>query len=96
MSEQIDYFEASKYEDEYIEVALIDKNDNDYFYWVSLKLISNTDDIEDAAINLAKKTHLNMKRPDIPDDSESEDDFEPNATAYAPFSREGDEFVFIK
>ena len=96
MSEQIEFFEASKYEDEYIEVALIDENDNDYFYWVSLKLISNIDDIEDAAINLAKKTHLNMKRPGIPEDSESEDDFEPNATAYAPFSRESDEFVFIK
>ena len=45
MSEQIEFFEASKYEDEYIEVALIDENDNDYFYWVSLKLISNIDDI---------------------------------------------------
>ena len=30
MSEQIEFFEASKYEDEYIEVALIDENDNDY------------------------------------------------------------------
>ena len=93
MNDDISYFEADDYEDKYMEVALTDAEDNEYIYWVSLDLISEDEDNEDIAIKIAKAKHSSLKLPDIPEDDEN---FEPKAVAYPPFSRDGDEFTFIK
>ena len=91
MSDDVSFFEADEYEDKYMEVMLTDAEDNEYIYWVSLELISDEEDDEDSAIEIAKKKHSTLKLPDIPDD----EDFEPRAVAYPPFSRDADEFTFI-
>tara|TARA_B110000444_G_scaffold256531_1_gene293049 strand:- start:619 stop:903 length:285 start_codon:yes stop_codon:yes gene_type:complete len=93
MNDDVSYFEADDYEDKYMEVALTDAEDNEYIYWVSLDLISEDEDNEDIAIKIAKAKHSSLKLPDIPEDDEN---FEPKAVAYPPFSRDGDEFTFIK
>jgi len=98
MNDDVSYFEADDYEDKYMEVALTDAEDNEYIYWVSLDLISDDEDNEDIAIKIAKAKHSSLKLPDIPADDDDDDDenFEPKAVAYPPFSRDGDEFTFIK
>ncbi|MDA8807514.1 hypothetical protein N9N09_00975 [Flavobacteriaceae bacterium] len=75
-------------------MALTDTEDNEYIYWVSLDLISEDEDNEDIAIKIAKAKHSSLKLPDIPEDDD--ENFEPKAVAYPPFSRDGDEFTFIK
>ena len=92
MNDDVSYFDADEYEDKYMEVALTDAEDNEYIYWVSLDLISEGEDNEDGAIEIAKTKHSSLKLPNIPED----DNFEPKAVAYPPFSRDGDEFTFIK
>jgi hypothetical protein len=92
MSDDLSFFEADEYEDKYMEVAFTDSEDNEYIYWVSLDLISEGEDNEDGAIEIAKTKHSSLKLPNIPED----DNFEPKAVAYPPFSRDGDEFTFIK
>ena len=94
MNDDVSYFEADDYEDKYMEVALTDAEDNEYIYWVSLDLISEDEDNEDMAIKIAKAKHSSLKLPDIPEDDD--ENFEPKAVAYPPFSRDGDEFTFIK
>ena len=94
MNNDVSYFEADDYEDKYIEVVLTDAEDNEYIYWVSLDLISEDEDNEDIAIKIAKVKHSSLKLPDIPEDDD--ENFEPKAVAYPPFSRDGDEFTFIK
>jgi hypothetical protein len=37
-----------------------------------------------------------LKLPNIPEDDDDDENFEPKAVAYPPFSRDGDEFTFIK
>jgi hypothetical protein len=96
MNDDISYFEADDYEDKYMEVALTDAEDNEYIYWVSLDLISEDEDNEDIAIKIAKSKHSSLKLPDIPEDDDDDENFEPKAVAYPPFSRDGDEFTFIK
>ena len=97
MSDDVSFFEADEYEDKYMEVALTDAEDNEYIYWVSLDLISEGEDNEDGAIEIAKTKHSSLKLPNIPEDDDDEDEnFEPKAVAYPPFSRDGDEFTFIK
>jgi hypothetical protein len=97
MNDDVSYFEADDYEDKYMEVALRDAEDNEYIYWVSLDLISDDEDNEDIAIKIAKAKHSSLKLPDIPaDDDDDDENFEPKAVAYPPFSRDGDEFTFIK
>ena len=97
MNDDVSYFEADEYEDKYMEVALTDDQDNEYIYWVSLDLISDDEDNEDIAIKIAKAKHSSLKLPDIPaDDDDDDENFEPKAVAYPPFSRDGDEFTFIK
>jgi len=95
MNDDASYFEADEYEDKYMEVALTDAEDNEYIYWVSLDLISDGEDNEDSAIKIAKIKHSSLKLPNIPEDDDDEN-FEPKAVAYSPFSRDGDEFTFIK
>ena len=94
MNNDVSYFEADDYEDKYMEVALTDAEDNEYIYWVSLDLISEDEGNEDIAIKIAKAKHSSLKLPDIPEDDD--ENFEPKAVAYPPFSRDGDEFTFIK
>jgi hypothetical protein len=96
MSDDVTFFEADEYEDKYMEVALTDAEDNEYIYWVSLDLISEDEDNEDIAIKIAKVKHSSLKLPDIPEDDDDDENFEPKAVAYPPFSRDGDEFTFIK
>ena len=96
MNDDVSYFEADDYEDKYMEVALTDAEDNEYIYWVSLDLISEDEDNEDIAIKIAKVKHSSFKLPDIPEDDDDDENFEPKAVAYPPFSRDGDEFTFIK
>ena len=96
MNDDISYFEADDYEDKYMEVVLTDAEDNEYIYWVSLDLISEDEDNEDIAIKIAKSKHSSLKLPDIPEDDDDDENFEPKAVAYPPFSRDGDEFTFIK
>jgi len=96
MNNDVSYFEADDYEDKYMEVALTDAEDNEYIYWVSLDLISEDEDNEDIAIKIAKVKHSSLKLPDIPEDDDDDENFEPKAVAYPPFSRDGDEFTFIK
>ena len=96
MSDDVIFFEADEYEDKYMEVVLTDAEDNEYIYWVSLDLISDEEDNEDNAIKIAKTKHSILKLPDIPEDDDDDEDFEPRAVAYPPFSRDGDEFTFIK
>ena len=96
MSDDVIFFEADEYEDKYMEVALTDAEDNEYIYWVSLDLISDNEDNEDGAIAIAKIKHSNLKLPNIPEDDDDDENFEPKAVAYPPFSRDGDEFTFIK
>jgi len=96
MSDDVIFFEADEYEDKYMEVALTDAEDNEYIYWVSLDLISEDEDNEDIAIKIAKVKHSSLKLPDIPEDDDDDENFEPKAVAYPPFSRDGDEFTFIK
>jgi len=96
MNDDVSYFEADDYEDKYMEVALTDAEDNEYIYWVSLDLISEDEDNEDIAIKIAKVKHSSLKLPDIPEDDDDDENFEPKAVAYPPFSRDGDEFTFIK
>jgi hypothetical protein len=96
MNDDVSYFEANDYEDKYLEVALTDAEDNEYIYWVSLDLISEDEDNEDIAIKIAKVKHSSLKLPDIPEDDDDDENFEPKAVAYPPFSRDGDEFTFIK
>ena len=96
MNNDVSYFEADDYEDKYMEVALTDTEDNEYIYWVSLDLISEDEDNEDIAIKIAKVKHSSLKLPDIPEDDDDDENFEPKAVAYPPFSRDGDEFTFIK
>ena len=96
MNDDISYFEADDYEDKYMEVALTDAEDNEYIYWVSLDLISEDEDNEDIAIKIAKSKHSSLKLPDIPEDDDDDENFEPKAVAYPPFSRDGNEFTFIK
>ena len=93
MNDDVSYFEADDYEDKYMEVVLTDAEDNEYIYWVSLDLISEDEDNEDIAIKIAKAKHSSLKLPNIPEDDEN---FETKAVAYPPFSRDGDEFTFIK
>ena len=96
MNDDVSFFEADEYEDKYMEVALTDAEDNEYIYWVSLDLISDDEDNEDIAIEIAKMKHSSLKLPDIPEDDDDDENFEPKAVAYPPFSRDGDEFTFIK
>ena len=96
MSDDVSFFEADEYEDKYMEVALTDAEDNEYIYWVSLDLISEGEDNEDSAIEIAKTKHSSLKLPNIPEDDDEDENFEPKAVAYPPFSRDGDEFTFIK
>jgi len=96
MNDDVSYFEADDYEDKYMEVVLTDAEDNEYIYWVSLDLISEDEDNEDIAIKIAKSKHSSLKLPDIPEDDDDDENFEPKAVAYPPFSRDGDEFTFIK
>ena len=96
MSDDVSFFEADEYEDKYMEVALTDAEDNEYIYWVSLDLISDDEDNEDGAIAIAKTKHSNLKLPNIPEYDDDDENFEPKAVAYPPFSRDGDEFTFIK
>ena len=96
MNDDVSFFEADEYEDKYMEVALTDTEDNEYIYWVSLDLISEDEDNEDIAIKIAKVKHSSLKLPDIPEDDDDDENFEPKAVAYPPFSRDGDEFTFIK
>ena len=94
MSNDINFFESNEYEDRYIEVALIDAEHNEYIYWVSLNLIPGGEDIEDNSIKIAKAKHASLKLPSIPEDNDYEE-FEPKASAYTPFSRNGNEITFI-
>jgi len=94
MSNDVNFFESSEYEDRYIEVALIDAEHNEYIYWVSLNLIPGGEDIEDNSIKIAKAKHISLKLPIIPEDNDYEE-FEPKACAYTPFSRNGNEITFI-
>ena len=96
MNDDVSFFEADEYEDKYMEVALTDAEGNEYIYWVSLDLISDDEDNEDIAIEIAKMKHSSLKLPDIPEDDDDDENFEPKAVAYPPFSRDGDEFTFIK
>ena len=94
MSNDVNFFESSEYEDRYIEVALIDAEHNEYIYWVGLSLIPDGEDIEDNSIKIAKAKHTNLKLPTIPEDNDYEE-LEPKACAYTPFSRNGNEMTFI-
>ena len=94
MSNDVNFFESSEYEDRYIEVALIDAEHNEYIYWVGLNLIPGGEDIEDNSIKIAKAKHISLKLPIIPEDNDYEE-FEPKACAYTPFSRNGNEITFI-
>ena len=94
MSNDKIFFESSEYEDRYIEVALIDAEHNEYIYWVSLNLVLGDEDIEDNSIKIAKAKHASLKLPSIPKDNDYEE-CEPNASAYTPFSRSGNEMTFI-
>ena len=96
MNDDVSYFEADEYENKYMEVVLTDAEDNEYIYWVSLDLISEDEDNEDIAIKIAKAKHSSLKLPDIPEDDDDDENFEPKAVAYPPFGRDGDEFTFIK
>lgn len=95
MNDDVSFFEADEYEDKYMEVLLTDAEDNEYIYWVSLDLISDEEDDEDSAIKIAKTKHSTLKLPDIPEDDDDDENFEPRASAYPPFSRNGDEFTFV-
>jgi hypothetical protein len=91
MNRKTEYFDACEYSDKYIEVALTDLNEVEYFYWVNLQLISQDEDKEDRAIELAKIKHMNLNLPKVLDNNNSE----LIASAYNPFSRNKKEFTFI-
>ena len=91
MNRKTEYFDACEYSDKYIEVALTDLNEVEYFYWVNLQLISQDEDKEDRAIELAKIKHMSLNLPKVLDNNNSE----LIASAYNPFSRNKKEFTFI-
>ena len=61
-----------------------------------LDLISEDEDNEDIAIKIAKAKHSSLTFPNITEDDDDDENFDPKAVAYTPFSRDGDEFTFIK
>ena len=91
MNRKTEYFDACEYSDKYIEVALTDLNEVEYFYWVNLQLISQDEDKEDRAIELAKIKHMSLNLTKVLDNNNSE----LIASAYNPFSRNKKEFTFI-
>ena len=61
----------------------------EYIYWVCLSHLPDGEDEYDWCISKAKEFHKLQGLPVIPDDAEDFEDLdaEPNAVAYAPFSR---------
>ena len=79
-----------------LEVVLTDADGNEHIYWVTRMPEDDDDDAFEEAILKARRYHVSLGRPHVPDDDfDDEGELVAYAMAYEPFERESSEYTRI-
>ena len=81
-----------------LEVALSDENEQEHIYWVKTDGAPAGTDVEDWAIEIARKHHSDIGGPAIPEDEfneDGDDEILTFACVYEPFERQPDEYTWV-